>query len=67
MHQFRSRDSVVGIVNSNGLDEGGFGVPVLIGSRIFSSPNVQTGSEVHPTSYPIGTRGFFPGGKVARA
>jgi hypothetical protein len=25
---------------------------------------VQTGSEVHPTSYPMCTRGSFPGGKV---
>jgi hypothetical protein len=28
---------------------------------------VQTGSGVHPTSYPIGTGGFFPGGKAAWA
>jgi hypothetical protein len=25
--------------------------------------NVQTDSEVHPTSYPMGTRGSFPGCK----
>jgi hypothetical protein len=28
---------------------------------------VQTGSEVHPTSYPMGTVGSFPGGKAAWA
>jgi hypothetical protein len=27
----------------------------------------QIGSEVHPTSYPMGTGGSFPGGKAARA
>jgi hypothetical protein len=28
-----------------------------------SSPCVQTGSEAHPASYPLGTRDPFPGGK----
>jgi hypothetical protein len=28
---------------------------------------MQTGSEVHPTSYPVGTGGPFPGGKAADA
>jgi hypothetical protein len=28
---------------------------------------VQTGSGVHPTSYPVGARGFFPGCKTAEA
>jgi hypothetical protein len=28
---------------------------------------VQTGSGVHPTSYPMGTGGSFPGGKAAGA
>jgi hypothetical protein len=28
---------------------------------------VQTGSGAHPASYPVGTRGSFPGGKVAEA
>jgi hypothetical protein len=27
-------------------------------------PNVQTSSEVHPASYPMGTGGRFPGGKA---
>jgi hypothetical protein len=29
--------------------------------------SVQTGSEAHPASYPMGTGGSFPGGKAARA
>jgi hypothetical protein len=29
-----------------------------------SSPCVQTGSEAHPDSYPMGTGGPFPGGKA---
>jgi hypothetical protein len=28
---------------------------------------VQTGSGVHPTTYPIGTGGYFPGGKATGA
>jgi hypothetical protein len=28
---------------------------------------VQTSSGAHPSSYPMGTRGSFPGGKVAGA
>jgi len=28
---------------------------------------IQTGSGAHPASYPMGTRGSFLGGKVARA
>jgi hypothetical protein len=35
----RSRDSVVGIASSYGLDGRGVGVRVPVGSRIFSSPN----------------------------
>jgi hypothetical protein len=28
---------------------------------------IQNGSGAHPVSYPIGTRGSFPGGKAAGA
>jgi hypothetical protein len=28
---------------------------------------IQTGSGAHPDSYPMGTRGSFPGGKAAGA
>jgi hypothetical protein len=44
------------------------GVPVLAGAANFSLHHrVQTGSGAHSASYPMGTRGFFPGGKVAGA
>jgi hypothetical protein len=32
--------------------------------RFFSSPNIQTGIEVHPVSYKISTSEYFPGDKV---
>jgi hypothetical protein len=48
-----------------GLDKRGVGVRVPVGSRIFSSHVVQTGSGAHPASYPMGTWGSFPGGKAA--
>jgi hypothetical protein len=35
---FNSRDSVVGTATDYGLDDGGVGVRVPVGSRIFSSP-----------------------------
>jgi hypothetical protein len=34
------------------------------GEDFSSSPCVQTGSETHPASYPVGTGGPFPGGKA---
>jgi hypothetical protein len=44
------------------------GVRVPIGARNFyPHRRVQTGSVAHPTSYPMGTRGSFPGGKAAGA
>jgi hypothetical protein len=45
---------VVGIATSYGLDDRGVGVRVPVRSRIFSSPNRPDGSEIHPTSYPMG-------------
>jgi hypothetical protein len=37
-------------------------------ARNFSLPHrVQTGSEAYAASNPVGTRGSFPGGKVAGA
>jgi hypothetical protein len=35
------------------------------GEHEFSRLHVQTGSGVHPASYPMGTGGSFPGGKAA--
>jgi hypothetical protein len=54
----RSRDSSVGIATSYGLDDREVRVRVQ---------TVQTGSGVHPTSYPMGSGGYFPGGKDAGA
>jgi hypothetical protein len=42
-----------------------FGVWVPAGTENFSLHHcVQTGSEAHPASYPMGTRSSFPGGKA---
>jgi hypothetical protein len=51
----QSRDSVVRIATGYGLDDQGIGVQVLIGSRISVFHVIQTGSGIHPTSYPMST------------
>jgi hypothetical protein len=56
---FVSRDSAVGIATGYGLGDWEVGVRVPVGSRIFTHV-VQTGSEVHPTSYTMGTGSCFP-------
>jgi hypothetical protein len=39
-----------------------------VGAENFSLHHcIQNGSVAHPASYPVGTRGSFPGGKVASA
>jgi hypothetical protein len=60
----RSRDSVVGIATGYGLDDRGFGIRVPVGSRILFLHVVQTGSEAHPPSYPMGTGASSPGVKL---
>jgi hypothetical protein len=51
-----------------GLDDRGSRVRFLAGAGNFSLHHrVQNGSGVHPASYPMGTRGSFPGGKAAGA
>jgi hypothetical protein len=63
-----SRDSSVGIALGYGLDDRGSEVRFPAGDGNFSlSHRVQNGSGAHPASYPMGTRGSFPGGKAARA
>jgi hypothetical protein len=60
-----SRVSIDGIATSYGLDDQEVGIWVPVGQE-FSPPHVvQTGSGVHPTSYPMRTGGSFPGGKAA--
>jgi hypothetical protein len=57
----------VGIALGYGLDDRGSRVRFPVGAGNFSLHHrVQYGSGAHPASYPIGTRGSFPGGKVAR-
>jgi hypothetical protein len=61
-------DSSVGIALSYGLDDRGSRVRFPAGAGNFSLYHrVQNGSEVHPASYPMGTRGTFPRGKAAGA
>jgi hypothetical protein len=44
------------------------GVRLPTGTRDFSLLySVQTGSEAHPASYPMGIGGSFPGGKETEA
>jgi hypothetical protein len=62
------RDSSVGIALGYGLDDRGSKVRFPAGARNFSLHHrVQNGSVAHPASYPMGTRGSFPGGKAAWA
>jgi hypothetical protein len=61
-----SCDISVSIALGYGLDEWGSGVRFLVGAGNFSLHHyVQNGSETHAASYLMGTRGSFPGGKVA--
>jgi hypothetical protein len=62
----KSRDSSVGIALGYGLGNRGSRVPFPAGTGNFSLHHrVQNGSGAHPASYPMGTRGSFPGGKEA--
>jgi hypothetical protein len=60
-----NQDSVVCTTTGYGLGDGGFGVQVPIGSRIFSYPRYQTGTGVHSASSGIGKGGYFAKGKAA--
>jgi hypothetical protein len=63
-----SRDSSVGITLGYGLDDRGFRVRFPAGVGNFSLHHrVKNDSGSHPASCPVGTRGSFPGGKVAGA
>jgi hypothetical protein len=68
LYSIESRDSSVGIATDYGLDDRMFGVQIPAGAENFSLPHrVQTGFGVHPSSYPMGTRGSFPGSKATGA
>jgi hypothetical protein len=58
----KSRDSSVGIALGYGLDDRGSRVRFPAGAGNFSLHHrVQNGSGAYPASYPMGTRGSFPG------
>jgi hypothetical protein len=58
--------SSVGIATDYGMDDRMIGVRIPAGAGSFSLHHrVQTGSGAHPASYPMGTRGPFPGVKAA--
>jgi hypothetical protein len=60
--------SSVGIALGYGLDDRGSRIRFPAGAVNFSLHHrVQDGSGAHPTSYPMGTRGSFPGDKAAGA
>jgi hypothetical protein len=64
----KSRYYSVGIALGYGLDDRGSGVRYPDGAGNFSLHHrIQNGSGAHPTSYPMGTRGSFPGGEAAGA
>jgi hypothetical protein len=64
----KNRDSSVGIALGYKLDDRSSRVRLPVGAGNFSLHHrVQNGSGAHPTSYPMGTRGSFPGGKEAGA
>jgi hypothetical protein len=64
----KSRDSSVGIALRYGLDDRGSRVRFPARTGNFSPHyRVQNISRDHPASYPLGTRGSFPGGKAAGA
>jgi hypothetical protein len=66
--RLQSRKSSVGIAADYGLDNRMIGVRISAGAGNFSLRHcIQTGSGAHSSSYPMGTRGSFPGGKAAGA
>jgi hypothetical protein len=61
-------DSSVGVVTGYGQNDMGSRVRFPAGAGNFSLYHrVQTDSGAHPTSYPMDTRGSFPGDKAAGA
>jgi hypothetical protein len=62
----KSHDSSVGIALGYGLNDRGFRVRFPAGNGNFSLHHcAQNGSGAHQASYPMGTRGSFPGGRAA--
>jgi hypothetical protein len=61
----RSRYSIVGIATGYGKDDGGVGVRVPVGSRIFSPPRCPDWLWGPPNLLLNGYWGLFPGSKLA--
>jgi hypothetical protein len=65
---FNSRDSSVGIALGYGLDDRRSRVRFPAGAgNFYLHHRLQNGSGAQPASYPIGTRGSFPGGKAVHS
>jgi hypothetical protein len=64
-HKFgvQGRDSSVGIATGFGPDDRG---SIRAGKHFYLLHSVQTGSEAHPASYPMGIGDDFPRSKAAR-
>jgi hypothetical protein len=60
-------DDAVGTETGYGLTDRGTGARVLAEARIFTSLRRKNRFWIHSASYPMGTAGTFPGGKVAGA
>jgi hypothetical protein len=67
MNTDMSQDSSVGIATGYGLDDGGVGVRVPVGARIFPSPCRPDRSCGLPSLLSNGYRGIFPESKAAGA
>jgi hypothetical protein len=66
--KLKSRDSSVGVVLGYGLDDQGLSFWFLARVWNFSlHHHIQNISGAHPASYPMGTRGSFPGVRAAGA
>jgi hypothetical protein len=55
-----SRNSLVGIATGYGLDDRGVRVRVPLSQEYCLLHVAQTGTGVHPASYPLGTGGCLP-------
>jgi hypothetical protein len=63
----KNRDSSASILLGYGLDDRDSRVRFPAGAGNFSHHRIQNGPGAHPASYPMGTRGSFPGDKAAGA
>jgi hypothetical protein len=64
-HVLSAQGSVVGIATGYELETEGLEFESRYGQEFSLLQIIQTSSGVHPTSYPMGTGGSFPGGKAA--